>query len=105
MRIDFTNCPIIPVYTYEGANGKKIAVKYKDEIYMLKFPTIAKNNDNMHYTNSDTCEFIACHIFEMLGFKTQKTLLGKYNSRSGYKDVVACLDFTVPNKSFIVLHQ
>lgn len=99
-RIDFTNCDIIPVYTYNGANGKKIGVKYNNNIYMLKFPVIAKNNENIHYSNSDTCEYIACHIFESLGFKTQETILGKYYSKNSYKDVVACLDFTVPNKKF-----
>ena len=27
-KIDFTNCEVVPNYTYEGANGKKIAIKY-----------------------------------------------------------------------------
>ena len=32
--IAFTNCEVIKSYTYEGANGKKIATKYKGEIYI-----------------------------------------------------------------------
>ena len=36
--IDFTNCKRIFSRAYNGANGKKIAVKYDGEDYMLKFP-------------------------------------------------------------------
>ncbi len=36
--IDFTNCRIVPGRAYNGANGSKIAVEYKKEVYMLKFP-------------------------------------------------------------------
>ena len=30
--------------TYAGANGSKIAVMYEDELYMLKFPGVARKN-------------------------------------------------------------
>lgn len=96
--IDFTNCEVIKSYTYEGANGKKIAIKYKGEIYMLKFPSKAKNNEKLSYSNSVISEFISCHIFEMIGFKTQETILGIYEVNGIKKNVVACKDFTVPNK-------
>ena len=37
--------------TYAGANGSKIAVMYEDELYMLKFPGIARKNKDMSYAN------------------------------------------------------
>ncbi|MBR5514252.1 MAG: hypothetical protein IKV85_09775 [Ruminococcus sp.] len=40
-RIDFTTCQRVPGKAYNGANGKKIAVIYNNEQYMLKFPPSA----------------------------------------------------------------
>ena len=97
-KIDFTNCDVIPTYTYEGANGKKIGIEYNNDTYMLKFQAISKNNDNIHYTNSVFCEYIACHIYKMLGFNVQDTILGFYNVNGINKDVVACKDFTAKDK-------
>ena len=99
-KINFTNCEIIPNYTYEGANGKKIAIKYKNDIYMLKFPSKSKNNKDLSYTNSVISEYISCHIFNLLGFNVQETILGIYTINGKTKDVVACKDFTIPNKKF-----
>ena len=79
---------------YIGANGKKIPVEYENEVYMLKFPGVAKINDNMHYTNGGISEYIGCHIFDEIGIPVQKTLLGKYLVNGEYKLVVACKDFT-----------
>jgi len=98
--IDFTNSEVIKSYTYEGANGKKIAIKYNGDIYMLKFPSKANNNEKLSYSNSVISEYISCHIFEMLGFETQETILGVYEVNGAWKNVVACKDFTVPNKKF-----
>lgn len=98
--IDFTECDILKDYTYEGANGKKIAIKYDGDIYMLKFSSKAKNNDNLSYSNSAISEYISCHIYDMLGFDVQKTILGIYDVNGVSKSVVACLDFTVPDKKF-----
>ena len=99
-KIDFTNCEVVPNYTYEGANGKKIAIKYDNDIYMLKFPSVAKNNNKISYSNSVISEYISCEIYRMIGFKTQKVLFGIYNSGKKEMDVVACKDFTVSNKKF-----
>ena len=56
----------------------------------------------MSYSNGYISEYIACHIFEMLGFRTQETLLGNYtDSRSKTKLVVACRDFTEDGKRLI----
>ena len=44
----------------------------------------------MSYTNGCISEYVACHIFEMLGFRVQDTLLGNYtDSRGKSKLVVA----------------
>lgn len=56
----------------------------------------------MSYSNGCIGEYVACHIFEMLGFRTQETLLGNYtDSRSKTKLVVACRDFTEGGKRLI----
>ena len=48
----------------------------------------------------------ACHIFEMLGFRVQDTLLGNYtDSRGKSKLVVACRDFTEGGKRLIEFAQ
>lgn len=95
--IDFTNSEIIPTYLYRGANGKKIGIIYNNEIYMLKFPSIAKNNE-ISYSNSTISEYISCKIFEILGFNTQQTILGIYKLSTGEEKIVcACKDFTVNN--------
>lgn len=49
--IDFTGMPKRNK-AYAGANGKKISVLYDGEQYMLKFPSMAKKNPDMSYSNS-----------------------------------------------------
>lgn len=85
--IDFTNCQIEQMKFYDGLNGKKIAIYYQDELYMLKFPKENHINDN--YASSIINEYIGSHIFASLGFETQETLLGNYQD----KIAVACKDF------------
>lgn len=80
--------------TYAGANGSKIAVVYEDELYMLKFPGIARKNKEMSYANGCICEYLGCHIFEIVGIPVQKTLLGLFKRKDKAKIVVACKDFT-----------
>ena len=104
--IDFTSCEINKFRAYGGANGNKINVLYDNNSYMLKFPPIPSRNKNMSYTNGCISEYLACHIFSALGFKTQDTLLGTYTDRKGKeKTVVACLDFTDKNKRLIEFAQ
>ena len=84
--IDFTNCPVNRFRAYGGANGNKINITYQGHSYMLKFPPKPSRNRDMSYSNGCISEYIACHIFEMLGFRTQETLLGNYtDSRSKTK--------------------
>ena len=95
--IDFSNCEKTKK-NYEGANGSKICIKYDGELYMLKFPPASTRNKELSYTNGTVSEYIGCHIFESLGFETQKTVLGIYNKGGKEKIVVACKDFTENNK-------
>ena len=81
---------------YAGANGKKISVLYDGEQYMLKFPSMAKKNPNMSYSNSCFSEYLGCRIFEIAGIPVQKTLLGTFAVNGTEKIVVACGDFTRP---------
>jgi len=100
--IDFTNCPVNRFRAYGGANGNKINITYQGHSYMLKFPPKPSRNRDMSYSNGCISEYVACHIFEMLGFRTQETLLGNYtDSRSKTKLVVACRDFTEDGKRLI----
>ena len=56
---------------------------------MIKFPSYAKDNKDMHYTNGCLNEHLASSIYRTLGIETQDTILGLYNG----KEVVACKDF------------
>ena len=91
--VDFTNMPMRNK-TYAGANGSKISVLYEGEQYMLNFPPIPSINKEMSYSNSCICEYIGCHVFEIVGLTVQKTLLGTYSKNGKEKIVVACKDFT-----------
>lgn len=104
--IDFTNCPVNRFRAYGGANGNKINISYSGSSYMLKFPPRPSRNKEMSYTNGCISEYVACHIFEMLGFRVQDTLLGNYTDRRGKsKLVVACRDFTEGGKRLIEFAQ
>ncbi len=97
--IDFTNCRKVPGRAYNGANGSKIAVEYKGEVYMLKFPPSGeKKPTELSYTNSCISEHIASSIFNLLGIRAQETLLGTFMVKGKTKIVCACKDFTVGGK-------
>lgn len=99
-KIDFTNCNRIIGRAYNGANGKKIAVEYEGERYMLKFPPSGnKKPTELSYTNGSISEHIASSIFNMLGVKAQETHLGTFNVNGKVKIVCACKDFTNKNKN------
>lgn len=100
--IDFTSCEVNKFRAYGGANGNKINILYEGSSYMLKFPPLPSRNKVMSYSNGCISEYLACHIFASLGFKTQETLLGVYtDSRGKEKVVVACGDFTEGGKRLI----
>ena len=92
---DFTNCKRVPGSAYNGANGKKIAIEYQGEQYMLKFPPSAQGKrTELSYTNSCISEHIASTIFNMVGIPAQETILGTYDVGGKTKIVCACKDFT-----------
>lgn len=95
-QIDFTNCPRVPAKAYNGANGKKIAVTFQGETWILKFPPDAKGRPNeQSYTNSCISEHLGSTIYRLLGIDAQQTLLGLHiNGKT--KVVCACKDFTSP---------
>lgn len=100
--IDFTHCEINKFRAYGGANGNKINVLYGGHGYMLKFPPVPRRNKGMSYTNGCISEYLACHVFAVLGFRVQNTLLGTYTDNRGKeKTVVACRDFTEDGKQLI----
>lgn len=98
--INFTNCDINKFKYYGGRNGGKICVVYNNEDYMLKFPAINQGLSEHGYSNSCVSEYIACNIIKTLGLKVQDTLLGTYSLNGVEKIVVACKDFTTPEKIF-----
>lgn len=104
--IDFTSCPVNRFRAYGGANGNKINITFEGHSYMLKFPPHPSKNREMSYTNSCISEYVACHIFSMLGFRAQETLLGTYtDSRGKTKTVVACRDFTEDGRRLMEFAQ
>lgn len=95
-QIDFTHCPRVAGRAYNGANGKKIAVEYQGETWILKFPPNVHDRPNdQSYSNSCISEHLGSTIYRMLGVPAQETLLGTHvNGRT--KVVCACKDFTRP---------
>lgn len=92
MYPQFENCKVLEK-GYDGLSGKKICIIYNNEEYMLKFPSNMKEireNISISYSNTPICEYASSHIYNSLGFKTHKTILGSYKN----KIVVACRDFT-----------
>ena len=98
--IDFTPCERLPGRAYNGANGKKIAVRYDGDVWMLKFPpSAAEKPTALSYTNSCLSEHLASTIANMIGLKSQETRLGTF-SNGKTKTVCACRDFTSGGKVF-----
>lgn len=65
---------------YGGTDCRKDSVILDGTPYMLKY--FSDKNDPI-------CEFIGCHVFELLGINAQKTDVGIYNGEV----VVLCSDF------------
>lgn len=57
--IDFTNCEINNFKYYGGKSGGKICIKYNNEDYMLKFPSIKDKITEHAYSNSCISEYMA----------------------------------------------
>ena len=91
--IDFTNA-IEEFNNYKGSEKKKTLI-YKNRKYLVKFPNpVREKNKNISYINNAFSEYIGSNIFNIVGFKTQNTILGKYEYNGKEKIVCACEDFT-----------
>ena len=96
--IDFTDCERLPGRAYNGANGKKIAVRYDGDVWLLKFPpSTAEKPTTLSYSNSCYSEHLASTIANMIGLKAQETRLGTFTNGKT-KVVCACRDFTADGK-------
>lgn len=96
--IDFTDCIENDRY-YGGRAGTKLGISYNNENWFLKFPKSTKDfkTKEISYTTAPLSEYIGSHIYQMLGIKTQDTLLG---TKDG-KIVVACRDFLLDGDRLI----
>ena len=91
--IDFTNS-IEEFNNYKGSEKKKTLI-YNKKKYLVKFPDpIREKNRNISYINNAFSEYVGSNIFKIVGFKTQNTILGKYEYKGKEKIVCACEDFT-----------
>ena len=74
--IDFSACERLPGRAYNGANGKKIAVRYDGDVWLLKFPpSAAEKPTALSYSNSCYSEHIASNIAKMAAWvKTLKNV-------------------------------
>lgn len=91
--MDFSTCKVNRFKYYGGKNGHKLSILCHNERYMLKFPPLNPAKNNSRYTNSCFSEDICCRIFNSVGIRAQKTVLGVYREKSKEKIVVACKDF------------
>lgn len=87
--VDFTACERLPGRAYNGANGKKIAVRHDGDVWLVKFPpSAAEKPTSLSYTNSGLSEHLASTIANMIGLKSQETRIGTFTNgrKVGYVD-------------------
>lgn len=80
---------------YGGANGSKVAIELNGSLYMLKFPSLAKNTKLISYSNSCVSEYVSCHILATLGIDVQETQIGTVRKNGKEYICVACKDFEI----------
>lgn len=90
---DYENVPYSVKHGYYGGlAGDKDGVEIDGEKWLIKFPkstNFLQGNTKLSYTTSPLSEYIGSHIYELLGYETHETRLGRRNG----KVVVACKDF------------
>ncbi len=89
--MDFTDCPLSG--RYYGGSERKIEILVYGSPYMLKFQK--KTAFGLRYNH--VSEYIGSHVFTLLGFQAQDTILGSYQG----EQVVACKDFIGPDVQFV----
>lgn len=99
--IDFTNA-VEELNGYMGKEKKKTLI-YNNRKHLVKFPDpVVDKSKNVSYKNNTYSEYVGSNIFNLVGFETQNTILGKYNYNGKEKIVCACEDFTDNNH---ILHE
>lgn len=91
MYYDFSNFRLSNIRY--GGSERKLGILINDEPYMLKFQKVTKFGKR----NNHLSEFLASHIFEILGFDVHETYLGTYKGEA----VVACKDFVTNGYEFV----
>ena len=96
--VDFNEMPKVNRF-YGGNAGRKICIEYLGAPWMLKYPasTAQLAGRVASYTSSPVSEYIGSHVYGLLGIPVHDTVLG---FRDG-KVVVACRDFTYPDKTLL----
>lgn len=96
--VDFNRVPRLNRF-YGGNAGRKIAVEYQGQPWIIKFPESAAGAKGREtsYTTSPVSEYLGSHIYASLGLPVHDTVLG---FRDG-EIVVACRDFTYPNRKLM----
>ncbi len=89
--MDFTNYQ--KSNTFFGGSEKKLGLIISGSEYMIKF----QKQTEFGKRNNHISEYIASHVFEMLGFECQKTYLGTYDG----EQVVACKSFIRDGYQFV----
>ena len=81
---------------YSGSE-EKIGITIDSLDYILKFQKPSETG----LLNNTICEYIGCHIFQMLGMNVQDTFLGTYLGRA----VVVLEDFVKENQKFVPFNE
>ncbi|MDO5330582.1 MAG: CtkA family protein [Bacillota bacterium] len=105
--VDFTGCGLSPRnLEYGGRAGEKRGIVFDEGFYILKFPKNTLGMDNVRgisYVTSPLSEYIGSHIYEILGYDAQKTVLGICHDGKRYKVVCACKDFIEDDKNELLI--
>ena len=89
--MDFTNYPKTNIWY--GGSERKQGIIIDNQDYMLKFQKV----DPFSLKYNHISEFLGSHIFSLLGFKVQDTILGTYQDQQ----VVACRNFINKDEQFV----
>jgi len=89
--MDFSNYNLSKCYY--GGTERKLAIEISGQGYMLKFQKYSEFGPSFNHVS----EYLGSHIFELLGFKVQETMLGQYNG----ENVVACKNFVPSGAQFV----
>lgn len=105
--IDFSKCEFSSRnLEYGGRAGEKRGIIFNNDFYILKFPKSTegmKKVEGISYVTSPLSEYIGCHIFNILGFDVQETILGVCYDGRRYKTVCACKDFIVDERNELLI--